>query len=137
MVANRYTLLDQSAVPELVDACEVHGVRIVAAAVFNSGLLASTPSRDAKYDYEAVPDEVFARALEIDKVCADHGVALPAAALQYPLLDPRVISVVAGAATPDQLRQNLTHLNTPIPPALWQALTTHNLIRTSHRPSSG
>lgn len=129
MVANRYTLLDQSAVPELVDACEVHGVRIVAAAVFNSGLLASTPSRDAKYDYEAVPDEVFARALEIDKICADHGVDLPAAALQYPLLDPRVISVVAGAATPDQLRQNLTHLDTPIPPALWQALTTHNLIK--------
>jgi D-threo-aldose 1-dehydrogenase len=129
MVANRYTLLDQSAVPELVDACEMHGVRIVAAAVFSSGLLASTPNRDAKYDYEAVPDEVFARALEIDKVCADHGVALPAAALQYPLLDPRVISVVAGAATPDQLRQNLAHLDAPIPPALWQDLTTRNLIR--------
>ncbi|RZT27648.1 D-threo-aldose 1-dehydrogenase [Kribbella sp. VKM Ac-2569] len=128
MVANRYTLLDQSAVPELVDACDVHGVRIVAAAVFNSGLLAFTPSRDAKYDYEAVPDDVFARALEIDKVCADHGVDLPAAALQYPLLDPRVISVVAGAATPDQLRQNLTHLDAPIPPALWQALTTRGLI---------
>ncbi|TCC26975.1 aldo/keto reductase [Kribbella speibonae] len=122
MVANRYTLLDQSAVPELVEACDEYGVRIVAAAVFNSGLLASTPSRDARYDYEAVPDEVFARALKIDKVCAGYGVDLPAVALQYPLLDPRVISVVAGAAAPDQLRQNLAHLDAPIPPALWQDL---------------
>jgi aryl-alcohol dehydrogenase-like predicted oxidoreductase len=30
----------------------------------------------------------------------DHGVDLPAAALQYPLRDPRVISVVAGCLLP-------------------------------------
>ncbi|WP_329000771.1 aldo/keto reductase [Kribbella sp. NBC_00709] len=122
MVANRYTLLDQSVVPDLLDACDVHGTRIVAAAVFNSGLLAGTPSRDAKYDYRDVPDEVLARALEIDKVCREYDVELPAAAVQYPLLDPRVSSVVAGATTPDQVRQNVARLETPVPLALWDAL---------------
>ncbi|MFI6674357.1 aldo/keto reductase [Kribbella sp. NPDC050470] len=45
MVANRYTLLDESAVPELLGECDRHGTRIVAAAVFNSGLLAGKPTR--------------------------------------------------------------------------------------------
>ncbi|NIK61621.1 aldo/keto reductase [Kribbella shirazensis] len=128
MVANRYTLLDQSVVPELLEACDAYDVRIVAAAVFNSGLLASAPRRDAKYDYGDVPDEVFARALELDKICGEYGVDLPAAALQYPLRDPRVVSVVAGAAAPDQVRQNLAHLAAPIPSELWQHLTERNLV---------
>ncbi|WP_350277970.1 aldo/keto reductase [Kribbella sp. HUAS MG21] len=123
MVANRYTLLDQSVVQELLDACDAYDVRIVAAAVFNSGLLASTPRRDAKYDYQDVPEEVFARAVELDRICAEYGVALPAAALQYPLLDPRVVSVVAGAAAPEQVQQNLAHFAVPIPPELWQRLS--------------
>ncbi|GAA1137683.1 aldo/keto reductase [Kribbella jejuensis] len=128
MVANRYTLLDQSVVPELLQACDEYGVRIVAAAVFNSGLLASSPRRDAKYDYETVPEDVFTRAVEIDKICAAHGVALPAAALQYPLRDPRVISVVAGAADPGQIRENLAHLGSAVPPALWVELTERGLV---------
>ncbi|GAA1567138.1 aldo/keto reductase [Kribbella karoonensis] len=128
MVANRYTLLDQSVAPDVLSACDDHDVRIIAAAVFNSGLLASTPTRDAKYDYNDVPEEVFTRALELDTICSAHGVALPAAALRYPLQDPRVLAVVAGATTPSQVHQNLAHLTTPIPAALWQTLAAHNLI---------
>lgn len=128
MVANRYTLLDQSVAPTLLEACDEYGTRIVAAAVFNSGLLATTPSRDAKYDYGDVPDEVLARALEIDAVCNEHGVELPAAALQYPLLDARVVAVVVGAGSPDQVRQNVARLHAPIPTDLWQTLATQNLV---------
>ncbi|MFI5694104.1 aldo/keto reductase [Kribbella sp. NPDC051586] len=129
MIANRYTLLDQSVVPDLLEACDIHGTRIVAAAVFNSGLLAGTPSRDAKYDYHDVPDEVLKRALEIDRICREYGVELPTAALQYPLLDPRVSSVVAGATTPDQVRQNVARLGTSVPAALWESLVRSGAVR--------
>ena len=138
MVANRYTLLDQSVVPAVLEACDEHGTRIVAAAVFNSGLLASTPSRAARYDYGDVPDDVLVRALAIDAVCAEHGVELPAAALHYPLLDPRVTSVVVGAAEPEQVRQNVARLNAPVPAELWQDLQDRGLVPrpliAGHRP---
>lgn len=128
MVANCYTLLDQSVAPEVLDACAEHGTRIVAAAVFNSGLLAATPSRDAKFDYADVPDDIFERASAIDQVCASYGVELPAAALQYPLLDDRVASVVVGAGTPAQIEQNLARLAAPIPAELWDDLAERNLV---------
>lgn len=128
MVANRYTLLDQSVAPDVLDACRLHGTRIVAAAVFNSGLLAGKPRRGAKFNYGDVPDDVLARARDIESVCAAYGVELPAAALQYPLLDPRVVAVVAGADSPGQVRQNLGRTAASIPPAMWDELDDRHLV---------
>ncbi|NUS49905.1 MAG: aldo/keto reductase, partial [Nocardioidaceae bacterium] len=48
MVAGRWTLLDRSAAADVLPACREHGVRVVAAAVFNSGLLA--PARPSGTD---------------------------------------------------------------------------------------
>ena len=46
MLAGRYTLLDQESLDDLLPACEERGVAVVAAGVFNSGILArSEPSR--------------------------------------------------------------------------------------------
>lgn len=128
MVANRYTLLDQSVAPEVLDACAEHGVSIVAAAVFNSGLLASRPSREATFNYGNVPEPVFGRALAIDEVCARHGVEIAVAALHYPLLDPRVDSVVVGAASAAQVRENVARLEVEVPHALWDDLADCGLV---------
>ncbi len=127
MVANRYTLLDQGALPRLVGACERHGTVMVAAAVFNSGLLARSPSSDATFDYQRVPEDVLARARRIESVCAAHGVELPAAALQYPLLDPQVAAVVVGADSPEQVRENVARLGSAVPAGLWAALDRERL----------
>jgi D-threo-aldose 1-dehydrogenase len=54
--------------------------------------------------------------------CARHGVALPAAALQFPLRHPAVTSIVVGARTPAEVGQNAKHLATEIPSALWAEL---------------
>ena len=128
MVANRYTLLDQSVADGLLAACERHGTRIVAAAVFASGLLASTPRPDAKYNYEDVPPDVLERALRIDEVCSAHGVEIATAALHYPLLDPRVTAVVAGAGRPEQVTQNFARLEQTVPAALWDDLADEGLV---------
>jgi D-threo-aldose 1-dehydrogenase len=61
-------------------------------------------------------------------VCAEFGVELPAAALQYPLRDPIVASVVVGTANPDAVRENLARLAADIPDALWQTLAERGLI---------
>ncbi|WP_210415911.1 aldo/keto reductase [Humibacter ginsenosidimutans] len=129
MIAGRYTLLEQPALDDLVPACREHGTRIVAAAVYNSGLLAtSTPASDATYNYEAAPAATIERARELARVCAEFGVELPAAALQYPLRDPIVASIVVGTANPDAVRENLARLAADIPESLWSALAERALI---------
>jgi D-threo-aldose 1-dehydrogenase len=121
MVAGRYTLLEQA--EELITACRGHGVGIVAAGVLNSGLLAlPRPAADARYDYVPAPDDILARARRLADLCAEHGVDLPTAALQFPLRDATVRAVVLGAATAGQVRENLARLRTPVPDALWDAV---------------
>jgi D-threo-aldose 1-dehydrogenase len=129
MIAGRYTLLEQPALDELFPACEDRGTRIVAAAVFNSGLLARpVPPDDATYNYEAAPASVIEKARELARVCTAHGVELPAAALQFALRDPLVASVVVGSANPDSVRQNIERMNAPIPDELWAALAADGFI---------
>lgn len=131
MVAGRFTLLEQPALDEVVPACRERQVGIVNAAVFNSGILASTDvTATSRYEYREVPPAVLARARAIASICAEHGVELPAAALQYSMREPAVRTVVAGAATPDQVRQNAQRMRAPIPEALWDRLRAEGLVRT-------
>lgn len=129
MIAGRYTLADQSALPDLVPACRQHGVGIVNAAVFNSGLLATDyPGSDARYDYDAVPAGLLQRVQRIAQLCREGGVSLAAAALQYSLREPLVRTVVVGGSRPEQIRQNAARLDEVIPDELWQQLIEHELI---------
>lgn len=122
MVAGRHTILDRS--PALLDACRRAGVGIVAAAVFNGGLLADPPT----FDYRPAPAALVERIGRIGAVCASFEVPLRAAALQYPFREPLVRSVVAGAVTPDQVRQNIADADRPIPDGLWTRLLAEHLV---------
>ena len=129
MVAGRYTLADQSALDEVLPAAAEHHTPVVAAAVFNSGLLAADPpTADGLYDYAAPSAPVLDRTRQIADVCASFGTDLPTAALQFPLRRPEVRTVVAGGATPDQLRQNWARIHRHLPEELWQALADKDLV---------
>jgi D-threo-aldose 1-dehydrogenase len=130
MLAGRYTLLEQGALDDLLPLCERRGVRIVAAGVFNSGLLArNVPPDDAHYDYAAAPPELIARARRIAAVCGRHGVTLPAAAIAFPLAHPVVASVCVGARSAAQVERNAALLEARIPGALWAELRAEGLLR--------
>ena len=120
LVAGRYTLLDRSAA-ELIDACAQRGVAYLAAGVFNSGVLAR-PRAGSWYDYGPASDETLARAAAIDAVCQRHGVALRAAAVNFPLANPAVAAVVVGMAAPAEVDENLAALRAPVPDELWLEL---------------
>ena len=128
LVAGRYTLLEQPALDELLPLCAERGVRVVAAGVFNSGILATHPP-GATYDYAAAPPALVARATRIAEVCARHGVELPHAALTLPAAHPAVTDVVVGAATPAQVEANADRAATPVPDALWADLVAEGLLR--------
>ncbi|NJP74394.1 aldo/keto reductase, partial [Streptomyces sp. C1-2] len=128
MIAGRYTLLEQPAAEELLPLCRERGIRVLAAAVFNSGLLASDTPATAHYDYGPVPPALAERTERLRKVCARFDVPLAAAALRFPLRHPAVDQAVVGTAHPAELRADLRHLDTEIPAALWEALREEGLL---------
>jgi D-threo-aldose 1-dehydrogenase len=129
MVAGRYTLLEQPAAPELIPECRERGIGIVVAGAFNSGLLAtSTPGPGARYEYGDAPAEVVEKAQRLAMVCGKHGVELPAAALQFPLREPVVRSVVLGATEPAHIEQNVRRIAEPVPEELWTQLVAEGLV---------
>jgi D-threo-aldose 1-dehydrogenase len=131
MVAGRYTLLEQPAAAELLPECRARDIGVVVAGVFNSGLLATdTAQPGARYEYGDSPAEVVEQAERLRKGCARHRVPLPVAALQFPLREPSVRSVVLGGSHPGQVAQNAARSRVPVPPALWDDLAAEGMIRS-------
>ena len=85
---------------------------VVNVGVYNSGLLARpTISDDAHYNYAPAPQEILDHARQLAACCAEYGVELPTAALQFSLLHPAVRTVVVGASNPGQIEQNIARMN--------------------------
>lgn len=120
LLAGRYTLLDRSGA-EVLDRCAERGVRVLAAGVFNSGLLAD-PTDDAHFFYEPAPAAVVERARRLEVVCARYDVPLAAAATQFPARHPAVTVVLPGARSADEINADVDLFDRPVPDELWRAL---------------
>ncbi|MEU3891565.1 aldo/keto reductase [Streptomyces sp. NPDC029041] len=130
MLAGRYTLLDQSALDDVLPAAMEHGKSVVAVGVFNSGLLSlDRPAEGMRYDYRDAPPDLVRRALAIAEVCERHGTTLPAAAIAFPFTHPGVVNVTLGMRTPEQVRRNAALHAGAVPAALWDDLRCQGLIR--------
>jgi len=132
LLAGRYTLADQSALPTLLPQCEARGVAIVAGGPFNSGILATgARPRDGSapyFNYAPAAPDVVAKVARIEAVCAEFDVPLRAAALQFPRAHPAVACVLVGARTVAELEDNLAQARHPIPRAFWEALRARGLV---------
>jgi D-threo-aldose 1-dehydrogenase len=130
LLAGRYTLLEQTALDELLPSCERRGVSILCGGPFNSGVLATGSRAGAKthYDYAAPPGAVLARVAQLEAVCDEFGVPLQAAALQFPLGHPAVATVVAGAASGVESRNIAAQFAHEIPGEFWRALRDRGLV---------
>jgi D-threo-aldose 1-dehydrogenase len=130
MLAGRYTLLEQGAADDLLPAALEQSRSVVAAAVFNSGLLARAEVPDiATYDYQQASPTVRARARLLAAVCREHGTTLPAAAIHFPLRHPAVASVVVGMRSPEEVHHNLAAHAEHVPDELWADLEHRGLLR--------
>ena len=123
LLAGRCSLLDRSGPHEVFAACDAHGVGVLAAGVFNSGVLAA-PAPDASFHYAPVPKDVLARVRQMEAACTGHGVPLAAAALQLPLRYEVVRAVLVGARTAAEIAEDAALLHVPIPEALWETLAS-------------
>ena len=128
MLAGRYTLLDLSALSECLPTADQRGVGVVAVGVFNSGILAKGTQSGATFDYEAAPENVLTKARAIEAVCSKHQVPLAAAAVQFPLAHPAVVSIVLGMSRPDSVARSVDFLSTQFPPSFWTDLKARELL---------
>ncbi|MFC8435801.1 aldo/keto reductase [Streptomyces sp. NPDC057253] len=130
MLAGRYTLLDQSALDDVLPAAQAQGKSVVAVGVFNSGLLSrDRPAEGMKYDYQDAPTDLVRRARAIAEVCERYGTTLPAAAIAFPFAHPAVVNVTLGMRTAEQVSRNVELHARPIPDGLWDELSAQGLIR--------
>jgi D-threo-aldose 1-dehydrogenase len=129
MLSGRYTLLDHRAIGDLLPACVERGVSVLAASIFNSGLLATPrPADGAYFDYEPASPELVRRAQRIAGVCEAHGVTLPQAAMAFPLLHPAVAGIVVGMRSAGEVRRNTASFGAAVPVEVWADLRAEGLL---------
>jgi D-threo-aldose 1-dehydrogenase len=136
LLAGRYTLLDQTALPEFLPYCVEHRISVVAGGPYNSGILAVGPRSGATFNYRAAPPEMMDKAARIARVCERHQVPLKAAALQFILAHPAIVSVIPGARSVAEVEENVRMVELAIPGALWSDLKESKLI-AAEAPTPG
>ncbi|WP_432144829.1 aldo/keto reductase [Streptomyces sp. bgisy084] len=127
LCAGRWTLLERTALDDLLPVCARRGTSVVVGGVYNSGLLAD-PSPGAPYNYAAAPGPVLDRARQLASVCAEFDVPLKAAALRFPFGHRAVAAAVVGAAAPDEVAENARLFTHDIPDRLWHTLVARGLL---------
>jgi D-threo-aldose 1-dehydrogenase len=128
LLAGRYTLLDQSALPHFLSYCSEHGISVIAGGPYNSGILAANPQTEGTYNYRAATPEVIERVRRTSEICARFSVPLKAAALQFMLAHPAIVSVIPGARSVDEADENYRMAEWRVPAELWPALKAARLI---------
>ena len=130
LLAGRYTLLEQSALDSFLPLCISRDVGIILGGVFNSGILATGPIKEAKYNYQVASPEIIERTQKIERICTSYKIQLKEAAIQFVFGHPAIKTVIPGVASPSQISENTKILETIIPQSLWSDLKTEGLIRT-------
>ncbi|WP_432346082.1 aldo/keto reductase [Shinella yambaruensis] len=128
LLAGRYTLLDRSAVAELLPLCGKKGTSLVVGGVFNSGILATGPVEGAHFDYMPATSDVAARVGAMMAIAQQGGVPLAAPALRFPLSHPAVASVLIGTAKPESLRRNMALARMDLPQDIYPAFEPHTVV---------
>ena len=115
MMAGRYSLLIQNGLAEFLPLALEKKMGVMLAGVFNSGILATGAIPGAKFEYAPAPPEIMERVRRIEAICATHGTSIRRAALHFAMAHPAVVSVVLGAARPEEVAANAADAEQAVP----------------------
>ena len=76
--------------------CEKKKTSLVVGGVFNSGILATGQVEGAHFDYMPATEEVLDKVGAMERIAKGQGLPLAAPAMQFPLQNPVVSSVLLG-----------------------------------------
>lgn len=130
LLAGRYTLLEQGALASFLPKCVAQKVSVIIGGPYNSGILAKGTGSAANltYNYAPAPADIIAKVAQLEAVCAEFAVPLPAAALQFALAHPAVASVIPGLSSATRVQASLAQFNLPIPREFWRTLLERGLL---------
>jgi D-threo-aldose 1-dehydrogenase len=131
LLAGRYTLLEQGGLEAFLPECVKRNVSVILGGPYNSGILTGGVKPGATHDYFAASVPLIEKAQRIEAVCQRHGVELGAAAMQFPLFHPAVCSVIPGALSVAEVKQNVSRRSAKIPADLWSELKREKLLDPS------
>jgi D-threo-aldose 1-dehydrogenase len=129
LLAGRYTLLEQTALP-LLELCRSRGVQVFLGGIYNSGILATGARQGATFDYAKASPDILDRVSALEKVAASYQVPLRAAALQFAAAHPAVTSLLIGARSPQEVFETVDALRIAIPAGLWADLRNQGLLES-------
>ena len=101
LLAGRYTLLEQTPIHDLFPACSAAGTSIISGGPFNSGVLVGREM----WNYAKAPAEVVEKVRKIGAIADKHKIPIAAAALQFPLANKLITSVVPGPRNANELEE--------------------------------
>jgi aryl-alcohol dehydrogenase-like predicted oxidoreductase len=127
LLAGRYTLLDQTGLDELLPLCEERGVAVIAAGVYNSGVIAD-PKPGSWYDYAPAEQDILDKVKSLSAICARYDVPVKAAAMQFPFAHPAVACAVVGMREASEVDENLRLCAMEIPDDLWAEMRDEGLL---------
>jgi D-threo-aldose 1-dehydrogenase len=128
LLAGRYSLLEQTALDSLLDVCARRQIGVIIGGAFNSGILVAHLGAHRKFNYGDAPKAVVEKTERLRRVCEQFAVELPAAALQFPLAHPAVVSVIVGSRTAAEINQAVRWQQQPIAEDLWAELKRQGLM---------
>jgi len=128
LLAGRYTLLEQGGLEAFLPECVKRNVSVILGGPYNSGILTGGVTDTATHDYSQAPASLIDKARRIEAICRRHGVALGAAAMQFPLFHPALCAVIPGALNATEVKQNVERLSAKIPSDLWSELKREKLL---------
>jgi len=123
LLAGRYTLLEQVAAFEgLFPVCRQRGTQVIAAGIYNTGILATGAQPGAMYQYQPASPEIMQQVAELEQVCERWDVPLRTAAVQFPLRADAVSSIVVGARMPEEIDALIESVHSEVPEGFWQEI---------------
>ncbi len=131
LLAGRYTLLEQQSLKSFLPRCLKENSSIVLGGPYNSGILATGVRREGvvpHYNYEPASESIINIVAKIEDVCQEFNVPLPAAALQFPLAHPAVVSVIPGLSSANRVETTVEQMKFDIPTDFWTALQNAGLL---------
>jgi D-threo-aldose 1-dehydrogenase len=127
LLAGRYTLLEQTSLSPFLETCLKRNASVVCGGPFNGGALMGTGT----WNYAKAPQEIIDRVKALENFCKEANVPIGAAALQFPLAHPAIVSILPGPKSPAELEGILDWWQVKIPDAFWDGLADRKLVAPS------
>jgi D-threo-aldose 1-dehydrogenase len=129
LLASQYSLIDHAnALDHVFPLARQRNVKFVVGSSLNAGFISGRPRYNYGKQSWDIPRAHLEKREKLRAVAAQFGVDLRTAALRFSAAPDVAAALVVGAHTAAQVLENVTSMQTTIPPAFWAELKQQKLI---------